>query len=772
MPSHPPTPTADPEDRYHGFSLASVGWGHRALFEQVIEGFLERGLIGPSRRQVTATFFRLLRQADQGCYDHVLRRFLGAINPRTEWLLDLPDLFAEVVELGRDLAATQPHRGVVYFETLAAGGLGQTPAAVTQAVVLARRLCHRDPDLAVALLRGYGRLVARLQPHDVERFVAAGSAAFGCQPRAGLAFMEGASESADALVRDLAQECCLEDIRVSLRGVLAALAGRPVALAELAALPAAALAARSPSCLCFADTLYLPARLRRCNHRDGSRSWYTLAAATAAGSLRFGGFSHVHGHRGYPSLAVLAADDKPLSLNALMLAEWRRVLACSARAWPGLGRLQRFWLEQDLAASMPRLPDALRRLLLGGDLPSALARLASLAEGPGNVVQLAAALDASLLADLQAQCPELGQGLLPPLSFMPDALFPARPATPPEDSVVVDLLRAAAGPGSSQDAAQVRLARAATRTAPPGAPEAEDQAPEAAFLYDEWSRDEHDYRRDYCHVHEVIPEARGSSSLPPELAAESGRIRRAFERAKPDTVRRERYLRDGDEINADRLVHFLMERGADPSPRVDFYEKPRIARRDLAVLILLDVSGSAAEPTPDGPCILDLERHAALVLGQGLDALGDPFAVCGFHSAGPRDCTFLVFKDFGERWEQAAMARLAGAVPARNTRIGPALRHAGWRLAQVPCRQRLILLVTDGRPLDSDYDPATHYAHSDVRKACEENAARGVRTFGVCTDPRRGPDMGLMFPGRRFVILPDIGQLARALPTLYSRLTL
>jgi len=586
-------------------------------------------------------------------------------------------------------------------------------------------------------------------------------------------------ESADALIRSLARECRLQDIHDPLSALVQALAGRDMHVASLVRLGPDDLAGRGTGCVCLGQTLYLPPSVCRFGVREQNRSWYTLAAVVAAAALRHGGFSRLHGHTRYRSLRDLVGDE-PLRLNALLLGEWCRVLACCRETWPGSRRLLRFGLECEVAGNGgERYPAAVRQFLVGepGSLPAGLARLADAARPAVNVFQTVARLDQSLLASVRRDCPALADALLPPLSFAPDDLFPGAGPTPPGDPVVAALRQAAALSGA-QAGTDSRFA--ATEQAPLAAdsrPDAESGAdgPDAAlaaYVYDEWSQDEHDYRRAHCLVHETVPAATSEADLPADLAAEAGRVRRAFERFRPETVRRERYLRDGDDINHDRLLHFLMERGADPSPRVDFHEKPRINRRDLAVLVLLDVSGSTGERTASGERILEVERRAAFILGQGLAALGDRFAICGFHSNGPRHCAFLVFKDFDEGWDRGIMARLQAALPADSTRIGPALRHAGWRLGRVSCRQRLVLLITDGRPMDTGYDPNTRYAHHDVRKACEENARLGIHTFGVSTEENSVADMETMFPGRRFVILPDIRQLPRVLPVVYGRLTL
>jgi nitric oxide reductase NorD protein len=80
--------------------------------------------------------------------------------------------------------------------------------------------------------------------------------------------------------------------------------------------------------------------------------------------------------------------------------------------------------------------------------------------------------------------------------------------------------------------------------------------------------------------------------------------------------------------------------------------------------------------------------------------------------------------------------------------------------------------VTDGKPMDQDYDPATRYAQHDVRMACEEIARQDIHTFAVSTEENSVADMDIMFPHRRFAILPDMQRLPEILPHLYIRMTL
>jgi nitric oxide reductase activation protein len=220
-----------------------------------------------------------------------------------------------------------------------------------------------------------------------------------------------------------------------------------------------------------------------------------------------------------------------------------------------------------------------------------------------------------------------------------------------------------------------------------------------------------------------------------------------------------------------------------------FYEKPLITQRDLAVSILLDVSGSTAEECDESPLtgeeprtgdfaeettsrtVLEVEKEAAFVLATGLGELGDTFSLYGFTGNGRRNCVFYTFKEFDEDWSEDTLQHLMGAAPGSATRIGAALRHAGSKLSERPQKTRLLMLITDGKPCDQGYDTESHYAQHDIHTACQENRREGIHTFCVTTTDNPPSDMELMFPGGRYLILKDIRRLPEVLSRLYLRLT-
>jgi len=105
-----------------------------------------------------------------------------------------------------------------------------------------------------------------------------------------------------------------------------------------------------------------------------------------------------------------------------------------------------------------------------------------------------------------------------------------------------------------------------------------------------------------------------------------------------------------------------------------------------------------------------------------------------------------------------------------STRMGAALRHAASFLLKQPEQKKLILLVTDGEPADIDVrDP--QYLRHDTKKAVEEIATRGVRTFCLTLDPKADDYVSRIFGARSFMVVDHVSRLPERLPLLYAGLT-
>ena len=197
----------------------------------------------------------------------------------------------------------------------------------------------------------------------------------------------------------------------------------------------------------------------------------------------------------------------------------------------------------------------------------------------------------------------------------------------------------------------------------------------------------------------------------------------------PQGIVRKRHQEEGDEIDINDAIKLMIDlrRGEVPDPRVHIRYERKV--RDLAVMLLLDLSESTNDSVRGSDkSIIQLAREAAVLLACAVDAIGDPFAIHGFSSNTRHDVQYYRFKDFGQPYDDQVKARLAGMQGSYSTRMGAAFRHAAHHLSHQPQVKKLLLLVSDGEPSDIDVqDP--QYLRYDTKKAVQELVRDGIRTY-------------------------------------------
>jgi len=759
---------SDPADRYQGFSLQDVTWGYRAIFEETIEALFQDGHIGHRNPQSTLVFFEFLNHCNQPGADHVIHAFLKSLAPQTKWITGLPKIFELLLGIGRTLTEHKISAGLRFFEQVGAGALGATPDQARHGLQTMRFLFGIDPDLSIAFLSGYQNLSERMTPDEINRYLDVALKIHQNNHDTSYAFLRGELSTSETYIRTITQECCLSDITDSLRALAHALCDQDFEIDQLGQLDSDDLILRGSQMVQIGTHLYLPARIRTFGSRQNNRTHYTLCTITAAAMWQEKSFPVLHGRPGIQNASALCGPGQ-LQQNLFLLLEYTRVLRRIYHRWPGTRVLLSHTLKTNLAQRHKRAPEHLIQRLLT-DIPPQQQKLIDRLDRCVTCFETAELLPSA--ETLLSTFPNLDSYQIPPFDFLPDFFFPGNLSDPPPAQWVADhdkqSQKNSGDPSEEEDGPDVSAACDET-----GEPSEEtlDQTV-IEFAYNEWDFQQSDYRPDWCHIHQIRPDTTHSTrSVPAEWKSLADRVRRVFERLKPELVRREKYLADGDTINTERLVEYMVDRQHETAPPVRLYEKPLLQHRDPAVLILLDLSGSTAAETADKVKVLDLEKQAGVILGEGLNALDDRFAVCGFNSSGREQCRYLVFKDSENNWSADTIARLMTTHSQNSTRIGPAIRHSIHLLTDQPTQQKLILLITDGKPMDNGYDPVTRYAQHDVRMACEEARRCGIHTFAISTEENSAEDMDLMFPNHRYVLLPDISRLPTVLPRLYMHIT-
>lgn len=303
------------------------------------------------------------------------------------------------------------------------------------------------------------------------------------------------------------------------------------------------------------------------------------------------------------------------------------------------------------------------------------------------------------------------------------------------------------------------------------------------YHYQEWDYHVQLYRPQWVTVIERR-QGRGDPQVMEDILDKykpvASRIRHLIDALQPQGIVRKRGFEEGEEIDLNAAVRAFIDirRGVMPDPRINI----RITRhiRDLAIVLLLDLSESTNEKIGDiseddegyaeAPSILSLTRESAGLLSWAIDSIGDAFAVHGFASDGRHDVQYYRFKDFDQRYEDDAKSRLAGMQGGLSTRMGAALRHAGMHLLHQNATKRLVLLVTDGEPADIDErDP--QYLRHDTKKAVEDLAMQGIYTYCLTLDPEADRYVARIFGENHYSIVDHIERLPERLPSVFAAIT-
>ncbi len=247
-------------------------------------------------------------------------------------------------------------------------------------------------------------------------------------------------------------------------------------------------------------------------------------------------------------------------------------------------------------------------------------------------------------------------------------------------------------------------------------------------------------------------------------------VRRRFETLRTRRQIQKRQM-DGSELDLTEYVASMADRRAGLPMSERLFQTERKARRDCAILLLIDVSGSTDAWVSANQRIIDVAKESLVLVTAALDQLGDPYAIQAFSGEGPTQVRVTELKSFENSADSRLNRRIAALEPDRFTRVGAALRHASTSLMKAAAQRRLLILLSDGKPNDTDiYE--TRYGIEDTRQAVCEAIRQGIHPVCITIDRDAPAYMPHVFGPARFTLLRQIHQLPLILLDLlrhYSR---
>jgi len=287
---------------------------------------------------------------------------------------------------------------------------------------------------------------------------------------------------------------------------------------------------------------------------------------------------------------------------------------------------------------------------------------------------------------------------------------------------------------------------------------------------DEWDYKQQHLQKDHCRLQVMFSRHAKAMQLPEKLRPQAHKVRRQFEALRPQRHWLSRQ-KDGSELDLENYINFLTDRKHglvnDDTP---VYRDIRNLNRDLSCLLLADLSLSTDAHINNNARVIDVIRDSLYLFSEALTATGDRFALHGFSSRNRNHIRFYNIKGFDDTYDDNIRGHINDIRPGYYTRMGAAIRHATQLLAKEVSSQKLLLILTDGKPNDLDKYEG-RYGIEDTRMAVLEAEKLGLRPFCITIDEQAEDYLPYIFGSRSYVLIHNAEELPRKLPLLYLRLT-
>jgi nitric oxide reductase NorD protein len=287
-------------------------------------------------------------------------------------------------------------------------------------------------------------------------------------------------------------------------------------------------------------------------------------------------------------------------------------------------------------------------------------------------------------------------------------------------------------------------------------------------LIDEWDYRKNDYLINYVRIKPQVTLNVTPIELPKRLKKTVKKIQGELDLLELDRIKNDR-LPYGDEINMDTWIDYKGHQNKSMHHQ-NFYTTYEKKTRDMATLILADVSLSTEGGITQDVRIIDVIKDGLIVFSEALEKLQDKFAIYSFSSLQNKKVYFNIIKNFNDKYSDLIRGRIDSMQPQYYTRLGAAIRESAKILDKQQSANKLLLIISDGKPNDEDrYDG--RYGIEDTKKAIEEVKKKGITPFCITVDLDAKEYLSYLFGRNGFAVVRDGQKLPKVIPEVYINLT-
>ena len=287
--------------------------------------------------------------------------------------------------------------------------------------------------------------------------------------------------------------------------------------------------------------------------------------------------------------------------------------------------------------------------------------------------------------------------------------------------------------------------------------------------YDEWDFKKRNYLPGFCKVYPKSQIKTHPSYYKNTMAKYKTTLNglRKMLTSVNNKMQQQRRQLQGEAFDLDALTDLYTDIHSGKSPDERVYLSNRKKNKDIAILVLLDLSLSS-DGYAAGNRVIDVEKEVSILFGEILHEFDIDFAIDGFYSKTRNFTTYLTLKDFNENWN-SAKHKIGAIEPNGYTRIGPALRHAGARLDQIDSKNKWIIVLSDGKPNDYDKYEGQH-GIQDIKQALRELNERKINSYALAIEAQAKYYLPQMFGQNHYQILTSPEALLKSLVKLYEKI--
>ncbi|MFK5882214.1 MAG: VWA domain-containing protein [Sulfurospirillum sp.] len=288
------------------------------------------------------------------------------------------------------------------------------------------------------------------------------------------------------------------------------------------------------------------------------------------------------------------------------------------------------------------------------------------------------------------------------------------------------------------------------------------------FYRDEWDYRKENYIKKYVRLLPQVALHVEPVPLPKRLNKMMKKIQSELDMMELDRVKIDN-LPYGDEINFDSWIDYKGHQNkSNHSQR--FFQSFKKKTRDMSTLLLADISLSTEAGVTQDIRVIDMIKDSLMVFSESLQRLEDKFSIYAFSSIKNKKVNFHIIKNFKERYSDLVRGRIDVMKPGYYTRLGAAIRESARVLQKQQSQNRLLLILSDGKPNDTDrYDG--RYGIEDTKKAIEEVKQKGIVPYCITIDVEAREYLPYLFGRNSYALIRDAKKLPKVLTEIYMNLT-